>query len=357
MNFSWRGAGVDARRQTVAKFSLYILIIVAAVLLPTLAPGWGDVGHTTINRVAAEKVPSDMPEFLKSAANRIGWLGPEPDRWRSNQEKALNEAQAPDHFINLEDVDWLKPLPPDRYKFIRAVYEYRTEHPNAGVPPPEKIGFQPYITIEVFDRLKVAFREYRRAQAEHRPTADAEANAIFYAGWLGHYVGDGSNPMHTSIHYNGWVGNNPNGYTTSHDVHAKMETTFVNANPGVTEIADLVSRPKHLEHPFEDYVEYLRESQSKIEQAYGLEKAGGFDGKGTAESREFIRRQIGRGSQMLLNMWYTAWVDSGRETEPGHSDKHEPRSFKAKNKAQSGATNNATNNVVKKSAAAMAAGE
>jgi hypothetical protein len=327
MKFSSRGAGLYCRRQTVRKLSLYTLVLVA-ILLPTLAPGWGDVGHTTINRVAAEKIPSEMPAFLKKASNHIGWLGPEPDRWRSDLEKPLNDAQAPDHFINFEDVDWLKPLPPDRYKFIQAVYEYRAQHPDAGVPLPEKIGFQPYIAIEVFDRLKVAFREYRHAQAEHRSTADAEANAIFYAGWLGHYVGDGSNPMHTSMQYNGWVGPNPNGYTTSHEVHSKMETVFVNANPAVTQIADLVGRPRHLDHPFEDYVAYLRESQGKVERAYQLEKAGGFDGKGSAESREFIRRQLGRGAQMLLNMWYTAWVDSARAPEQWHAEKHEPRAGK-----------------------------
>ena len=235
--------------------------------------------------------------FSRPPPGRIGWLGPEPDRWRSALEKPLNDAQAPDHFIDLEYVDWLKSLPPDRYKFIQAVYEYRARHPLDGVPPPEKIGFQPYITIEVFDRLKVAFREYRHLQAEGRPATDAEADAILYAGWLGHYVGDGSNPMHTSIQYNGWVGPNPKGYTTSHDVHSKMETAFVNANPEVTHISDLVAAPKHLDYPFEDYIAYLRDSQSKVERAYALEKVGGFDGKGTAESREFIRHQLGRGSR------------------------------------------------------------
>jgi hypothetical protein len=104
-----------------------------------------------------------------------------------------------------------------------------------------------------------------------------------------------------------------------------METTFVNANQEVTNIAGLVGAPKHLEHPFEDYIGYLRESQSKIEQAYELEKACGFEGHGTPESREFIRRQLGRGSQMLLNMWYTAWVDSAKEPEPWHGEKRQPR--------------------------------
>jgi hypothetical protein len=305
----------------------FLLIVAAAVLLPVLAPGWGDVGHTAINRVAAEKIPADMPRFLKSAANHIAWDGPEPDRWRSSLEKPLNDAQAPDHFIDLEYVDWLKPLPPDRYRFIQAVYEYRARHPRTDVPQPEKIGFQPYITIEVFDRLKVAFREYRHAQAEGRSTADAEANAIFYAAWLGHYVGDGSNPMHASIQYNGWVGPNPKGYSTAHDVHSKMETVFVNANPELTHFADIVGAPKHLDQPFEDYIAYLRVSQSQIEQAYALEKAGGFDGKGSPESREYIRQQLARGSQMLLNMWYTAWVDSAQDPEHWHGEKRDAPIF------------------------------
>jgi hypothetical protein len=299
----------------IKRISFFSLIVVA-VLLPALAPGWGDAGHTTINRVAAEKIPSDMPGFLRASSRRIAWLGPEPDRWRSNLEKPLNDAQAPDHFIDLEAVDWLKPLPPDRYRFIQAVYEYRAQHPRDALPQPEKIGFQPYITIEIFDRLKVAFREYRHAQAGHSSTGNAEANAIFYAGWLGHYVGDGSNPMHASIHHNGWVGPNPKGFSTSQDIHRKMETDFVNANPAVMRIADLVGKPKHLDQPFEDYVAYLRDSQSRIERAYQLEKEGGFDGRGTQESREFIRQQIGRGAQMLLDLWYTAWVDSAAEPEP-----------------------------------------
>ena len=99
----------------------------------------------------------------------------------------------------------------------------------------------------------------------------------------------------------------------------------MNANPEVTRIADLVGTPRHLERPFEDYVSYLRESQSKIERAYELEKLCGFDGKGTPESREFIRQQLACGSQMLLNMWYTAWIDSANDPEPWHGEKREPR--------------------------------
>ena len=306
-----------------ARIAAVALIV---VLVPVLGITWGDDGHKLINRIAVEKMPADVPAFFKAGGAHIEYNGPEPDRWRSPLEKPLNDAQAPDHFIDLEYVDWLKPLPPDRYSYIRAIYQYRTAHPEAGDNLyPEKIGFQPYITIEIFDRLKVAFREYRHAKAKSLPTSDAEANVLFYAGWLGHYVADGSNPLHTTKQYNGWVGDNPKGYTTAHDIHSKMETAFVTANLAELKLDDLVAQPKRLDHPFEDYVAYLRDSQGLVETAYQIEKDCGYEGKGTKESRDFIRHRLAAGAQMLANMWYTAWVDSATDPEPYHPRENKPK--------------------------------
>ena len=80
---------------------------------------------------------------------------------------------------------------------------------------PDKIGLQPWEANEIWERLKAALREYRDESAAHQDTRFSEQAALFYAGWLGHYVGDGSQPLHTTDKYNGWVGANPNGYTTS----------------------------------------------------------------------------------------------------------------------------------------------
>ncbi len=95
---------------------------------------------------------------------------------------------------------------------------------------PEKIGLQPWETDEVWERLKAAMREYRHLSAAGENTKPVEQAIIFYAGWLGHYVGDGSQPLHTTIQYNGWVGPNPNGYTTAHKIHWQFEGVFVAAN-------------------------------------------------------------------------------------------------------------------------------
>lgn len=277
---------------------------------------WGNEGHSAINRVACEKLPAGVPAFLRNACDQLAYIAPEPDRWRRPSELALKRFQEPDHFINLEAIQGME-LPPDRYSFYRALAARREEAP--GHPDdllPERVGLQPYATVEVYERLVVAFREYRYALQEHRNPAYPEADAIFYAGWLGHYVGDGANPLHTSIHYDGWVGANPKGYTTSNTVHWKMEGIFVAANFKQLQFADLVpAQPRRLARPFQDYMQYLYDSHKLVEAAYQLEKQGGFDGTGSEVSREFIRQRLAAGSAMLRNMWYSAWLQSGDDLD------------------------------------------
>jgi hypothetical protein len=282
--------------------------------------GWGNEGHEYVNRVAAERIPAEMPRFFRHAVAELTYLGPEPDRWRSPSEYALKNAQEPDHYIDLERVEWLKPLPQGRYEFYRKLYEKRaatTDHPDDYLP--EHVGLQPYITMEVFGRLKAAFREYRHRREQHQPTAPVERAIVFYAGWLGHYVADGSQPLHTTIQYNGWVGPNPKGYTTEHGIHAAYESAYVAQNITAKDFARLVHAPERLADPFADYVEYLRESNRQVESVYRIEKAGGFAGKGSSEAFDFTAHRLAAGSQMLLNLWYTAWLESATppELSPG----------------------------------------
>ena len=288
-----------------------MLLLALSLAQTPSAFAWGNEGHTYVNRVAAQKVPAEMPRFLRRAVAEIAYLGPEPDRWRNASELQLKNAQEPDHFIDLERVDWLNPLPSTRYEFYRKLYEKRAASADHGDDYlPEHVGLQPYITLEIFGRLKAAFREYRRLRDLHQPTAPVEHAIVFYAGWLGHYVADGSQPLHTTIQYNGWVGPNPNGYTTQHGIHALFETTYVAQNVAAKDFSDLVHAPERLTDPFQQYVAYLRGSNGQVETVYALEKAGGFSGNGTPEAFAFTTRRLAAGSQMLLNLWYTAWLDS-----------------------------------------------
>jgi hypothetical protein len=77
-----------------------------------------------------------------------------------------------------------------------------------------------------------------------------------------------------------------------------------------------VHDPVRLQDPWHDYLQYLRDSHNLVEKVYQMEKAGEFKDSGTPESREFLRRRLAAGAQMLLNLWYTAWEESAQPVPP-----------------------------------------
>jgi hypothetical protein len=72
---------------------------------------------------------------------------------------------------------------------------------------------------------------------------------------------------------------------------------------------------------FDSYVAYLRHSSTFVEKVYELEKAGGFIGAGTPESREFAAERLAAGASMLRDMIYTAWLDSAKPVPDPYAGK------------------------------------
>ncbi len=294
-------------------------IAACALLLDLLSPistfAWGSDGHRMINRLAVSALPEDVPAFFKSPAalHEIEYLGPEPDRWRSRAEPELSAAQAPEHFLDLEPADALGPLPHKRLDFEALVFAHGER--------PEKVGLQPWETVEVWERLKVAFREYRRLSTDKSaPAGDlesAEQAAIFYAGWLGHYVGDGSQPLHTTLNYDGWAAKeNPHGYSSAHGIHWRFEGTFVAANLHDADVAKDMTAPQAITGDvFDGYVAYLRHTATQIDAVYAFDKAGAFDKNGTAESRAFTAERLAAGASELRDLIYTAWLESAKPVQ------------------------------------------
>jgi hypothetical protein len=289
----------------------------AVTLLPVMLVqqglAWGADGHRMINRLAGAALPADVPEFLRSheGLDALEYYGPEPDRWKSPTEPELAAEESPEHFLDMEESDLIGELPRRRYDYVRALAYAQKTHPDLALTP-EKVGLQPYVTTEVWERLKSAMRDYRKLKEDHKDTKPVECEIVFLAGWLGHYVADGSQPLHTTIQYNGWTGPNPNGYTTEHKIHAQFESVFVSGNIKPGEVAPLIAaKPVVLRDVFADYVAYLRHTNSLVEKTYQLEKAGGFSGAGTAEGKAFAEERLAAGATELRDMIYSAWVKSG----------------------------------------------
>jgi hypothetical protein len=278
-----------------------------------------------INRMAAESLPADVPGFLRSpqAIDEIEYLGPEPDRWRSPAEPELAAEQGPDHFIDIEYADMIGTLPKRRYDYIAALTAAEITHPDlAKQLQPDKVGFQPYITNEVWERLKAAMREYRALSQQHADTKPVEAAILFYAGWMGHYVGDGSQPLHVTRDYDGWVEkDNPNGFTTEHGIHWKFEGTFIDGAPVTAADVRPLMAPVHpVDDEWTAYLDYLRHTSSLKDRVYELDKQKAFDGTGTAEGKQFAAERLAAGASMLRDLIYSAWLASAQPVPERHSD-------------------------------------
>ncbi len=309
----------------------FVASTLIAVFTTQPAFAWGRDGHMMVNRLAAQYLPADVPYFLRNGngLDTMEWMGPEPDRWKGRNEPELNAAQSADHFLDYEYAIFAaKPcaegtvdcvagykFPRKRYDFLRDIAAAQATHPELKYL--DTPGFNPWQVEEVWQRLKTDFREYRHAVAASQNTAPIQNAILFDAGWLGHYVGDGSQPLHMTIQYNGWTGPNPNGYSTSHDVHAKFEAIYVTANIKSTDVATLVaaSTPTDITNEWVQYMTYLHDSNMLVEKTYQLEKAGAFTNAGTPEGKAFVQARLAAGAIELRDLIYSAWLHSADPVE------------------------------------------
>lgn len=295
---------------------LLALFLAAAVAAPlfcsTPAQAWGEEGHRFINRVAAEHLPDEVPPFLKAATARLAFLGPEPDRWRDSKElyKALGEVNGPDHFIDIDKPENFSALPNDRYHYADWL--------RAQGKEPKDIGFLPFAILENYQKMQVLFRLWREQKnmaardAQRASEVDQiEQNIIYYAGVMGHYVADGAQPLHASIHYNGWsTSANPDNYTRE-PLHWRFEGEYVKAQIKAEDFSGLVKVGQRLADPFTDIVNYLLDSHRLAPEVYRMDKTARWEpGNRNPDSKRFVSERLAAGSQMLVNLWTTAWLNS-----------------------------------------------
>jgi len=292
--------------QRLSAFGLGLAFVSFAEPVHRAVVFWGDHGHRLVASAAAAKLPATMPAFFRKAGPQLSYLNPEPDRWRDRVESALdpamNGAYWSEHFIDLELVPGGALLAPNRYAYLDSVKA-------AGVK--ENPGLLPYQILELTQRLRVEFRLWRAAKTP-QTRAWIEARIINDAGILGHYVADGSNPHHTTVHHNGWVGDNPNGYTTERNFHSRFESIYVETHMKLPEVTALMKSPVTLRAPVRDSVlTYLNRSHAELERLYQIDARARFDSNTTAaENRQFTAERLAAGAEMLRDLWWTAWETS-----------------------------------------------
>ncbi|MCA0358302.1 MAG: S1/P1 Nuclease [Proteobacteria bacterium] len=310
--------------------SLKVLALAAALATPaTSALAWGASGHRVVGVVAASSLPSDVPAFLRTptAIAAIGEYAREPDRWKGSG-KIHDTDRDSAHFLDIDDqgrmyggpMFTVATLPPTRADYETAL---RAVGQDAW-----KAGYLPYAIIDGYQQLVKDFTYWRILTAVVKIEKDATRLAYYKAdlkrreelllrdlGVWAHYVGDASQPLHLSVHYNGWGDYpNPNGYTNSRQIHSQFEGPLAKAVGDQASIQALVPAYQACDCSIETrVVGYLTETWKQTEPLYQLEKAGALvatDPRGKA----FVQTRIAAGATALRDLVVDAWSASAKGT-------------------------------------------
>jgi len=319
------------------RFFLRALPIFAIAFASTNARAWDHPGHAIVNRLALASLPKDFPAFVNEPANveRIAFLSGEPDRWSHSPDLPLKHVNWMDHYIDIEQIPEagldFATLPSFRYDFAIEFAAGRAAHPQ-NFPPidPAKNtdhtrqwpGFLPWTIVEMYGQLKAAFASLKTYEELGTPDeiANARADVVDLMGIIGHYVGDGAQPLHTTVHHAGWIGSNPNGYTTWTGFHswidsgaiakAGIKTADIAARVEPAQAIPLAARADGRDPVFVAALDFILAQNKFVEPLYQLEKAGKLgngDQPVSDEARALIEGQLLKGGEMLGAIWLTAW--------------------------------------------------
>ncbi|MEO7598927.1 MAG: hypothetical protein ABIV50_08340, partial [Opitutus sp.] len=221
-----------------------------------------------------------------------------------------------------------------RYDFVLAFAAGRAAHADRfpKIDPAKNSdhtrewpGFTPWAIVEYYTRVKSAFT-YLKAFEDNgtaEEIANAKANAIYVMGVMGHFVGDMAQPLHTTDRHNGWIGDNPNGYTTRNTIHSWIDGGFIgkvgiklsDVTPRVkpAQAISIEPRTDQRDPVFVAVMEYFKGQYALVEPLYRMERDGKFnaDSGDAAEGRAFIEGQLLKGGQMLGSLWLTAYKNAG----------------------------------------------
>lgn len=304
------------------------LVLASVAVLALAAPAaqvdaWGSTGHRLVGVAAMRGLPADLPAFLRTpgAVADVGELAREPDRWKGAGQPHDRERDTA-HFVDLDDTGHVMGAAgPAVDALPRLKSQYDAALIAAGLDVNDA-GYLPYAIMDGWQQLVRDFAYIRVLNAAEARETDLERRAWYRVdrerrealtlrdiGVLGHYVGDGSQPHHTTIHYNGWDRNTPNpeGFTTSRQTHGDFENAFTSRVARLDAVEAAMPAPRDQAVEINGRIAaYLRTTLAEVTPFYRMEKAGAFrdtDPRGAA----FVNGRLGAGAAELRDLIVLAW--------------------------------------------------
>lgn len=311
--------------KSLLRATVAVAVLAAVPLAASNAWAWGAMGHRLIGEAATAALPSDLPAFLRTpaAVQQIGELAREPDR-----SKGAGAPHDPDldpgHFVDVDDEGKvnggpaLASLPPTRQGYAAALQAAGTDA--------FKSGYLPYTIQEGYEQLVKDFAYWRLETAALKTTVKPEDRTwiardrtlrevliLRDLGYWAHFVGDGSQPLHVTVHYNGWgPAPNPKGYTTD-KIHGPFEGQFVHDHVTLAAV-QAAMKPYAACTPISACTaQYLGATAGFVEPLYQLWGTGAFqsaDPKAVAFTTERVAAGASELRDMVVDAWNASEADS-----------------------------------------------
>ncbi len=247
---------------------------------------WGGTAHKFINGNALIHLPATMAQLASQQAFLVSHASDADNR------KNTDPTEAPKHFIDIEYYPGFLKLPSN----LDALYQaYGTSTVNDR-------GILPWATAATVDSLTAQFKRGDWAKA-YQTAAD-----------LGHYVGDGHQPLHCTWNYDG-----PN--QTKIGIHSRYETSMINSYQGQLTVTPDSAR--YVGDPYAYVVAYIARNNAFADSILNADAAakaaaGSYNSTYYADLWQLTGRLTNEMMQnatvALASLWYTAWVDAGLTT-------------------------------------------
>jgi hypothetical protein len=280
------------------KLYIYMVIFCSKFLF-----SWGFYAHQYINRYAVFCLPPDMIPFFKKNIVFLTEHAVDPDKRRY-----AIEGEAENHYIDI-DIYGDSAIYKMPRKWEDAVAQFSEDTLRA-------YGILPWHVYRVFKNLTYAFKQMN-AEKILKIAAD-----------LGHYIGDGNVPLHTTHNYNGQ-------FTNQYGIHgfweSRLPELFLHEYNFFIGKAHYISDPqqaiwndiihahlaldsvlgfeKILSQKFSDDKKYSFETRNNLTvKVYSKEFATKYHEMLNGQ----VERQLKRAIYQTASFWYTAWVDAGK---------------------------------------------
>ena len=285
----------------------HIIVFLFLFFLKEISVGWGFFAHQRINRLAVFTLPPEMIHFYKKNILYITENAIKPDQRRYGPGGA---DEAPRHYIDIDahvygDSAIFK-MP---RKWDDAVAKY-------GEETLKSYGIVPWHIEKMYKRLVWAFRN------------NDVKGILKNSAEIGHYIGDGNVPLHTTENYNGQL-------TNQKGIHGFWESRLPELMSDDFDF--FIGRAEYVDDPLErawqgvEKAHFAMDSVLRFEreltEEFGDDKKYSFETRGSSTtkvySKEFsiafdnklnhqVERHMRRSIKTVGDFWYSAWVDAGQ---------------------------------------------